>query len=58
VANIRDGLIAADPQNKATYQANAAVYIKQLAALDRSLSSVCNSIPTARLSLSMTPTPT
>lgn len=35
VANIRDGLIAADPQNKATYQANAAVYIKQLAALDR-----------------------
>ncbi len=35
VANIRDGLIAADPQNKATYQANAAVYIKQLSALDR-----------------------
>lgn len=35
VANIRDGLIAADPQNKATYQANAATYIQQLEALDR-----------------------
>lgn len=35
VANIRDGLIAADPQNKATYQANAAAYIQQLEALDR-----------------------
>jgi zinc/manganese transport system substrate-binding protein len=35
VANIRDGLIAADPQNKATYQANAGAYIKQLEALDR-----------------------
>ena len=35
LANIRDGLIAADPKNKATYQANAAAYIKQLEALDR-----------------------
>lgn len=35
VANIRDGLIAADPGNKATYQANAAAYIQQLEALDR-----------------------
>ena len=35
VANIRDGLIAANPENKATYQANAAAYIKQLEALDR-----------------------
>ena len=35
LANIRDGLIAADPENKATYQANAAAYIKQLEALDR-----------------------
>ncbi len=34
VANIRDGLIAADPQNQATYQANAAAYIQQLEALD------------------------
>lgn len=30
VINIRDGLIAADPANKATYEANAAAYIKQL----------------------------
>jgi zinc transport system substrate-binding protein len=30
VTNIRDGLIAADPGNKATYEANAAAYIKQL----------------------------
>lgn len=35
VANIRDGLIAADPKNKATYQANAANYIQQLDALDQ-----------------------
>lgn len=35
VANIRDGLIAADPENKATYQKNAASYIQQLAALDQ-----------------------
>lgn len=30
VLNIRDGLIAADPANKATYEANTAAYIKQL----------------------------
>ncbi|MBW4562961.1 MAG: metal ABC transporter substrate-binding protein [Mojavia pulchra JT2-VF2] len=30
VINIRDGLIAADPKNKATYEANAATYIKEL----------------------------
>lgn len=35
VNNIRDGLIAADPQNKATYTTNAANYIQQLQALDR-----------------------
>ena len=35
VNNIRDGLIAADPQNKAIYTTNAANYIKQLQALDR-----------------------
>ena len=34
VANIRDGLIAADPANKATYESNAAAYIKQLESLD------------------------
>ena len=35
VENIRDGLIAADPINKASYQANAGVYIQQLQELDR-----------------------
>lgn len=30
VTNIRDALIVADPANKATYEANAAAYIKQL----------------------------
>ena len=35
MTNIRDGLIASDPENKATYEANAAAYIQQLEALDR-----------------------
>lgn len=35
VANIRDGLIAANPENKATYQANATAYIQKLEALDK-----------------------
>ncbi|MBD2041982.1 zinc ABC transporter substrate-binding protein [Microcoleus sp. FACHB-672] len=34
VQNIRDGLIAADPDNKSSYQANAAAYIQQLEQLD------------------------
>ncbi len=34
VTNIRDGLIAADPANKASYEANAAAYIKQLESLN------------------------
>ncbi|MBE9012636.1 zinc ABC transporter substrate-binding protein [Pseudanabaenaceae cyanobacterium LEGE 13415] len=35
VENIRDGLIAADPDNKAKYEANAAVYLQQLAELNK-----------------------
>lgn len=35
VENIRDGLIAADPQNKTVYTSNAAKYIQQLQALDK-----------------------
>lgn len=35
VENIRDGLIAADPANKTTYQANAAAYIQQLTNLNQ-----------------------
>jgi len=34
VINIRDGLIAADPGNKAAYEANAAAYIKELESLN------------------------
>ncbi|MBD2102696.1 zinc ABC transporter substrate-binding protein [Leptolyngbya sp. FACHB-261] len=34
VENIRDGLIAADPQGRAIYTANAAAYIERLKALD------------------------
>ncbi|MBL1200051.1 MAG: zinc ABC transporter substrate-binding protein [Nostoc sp. GBBB01] len=34
VTNIRDGLIAAEPANKATYEANAAAYIKELEVLN------------------------
>jgi len=34
VENIRDGLIAADPEGEETYTANAAAYIEQLRALD------------------------
>ena len=34
VENIRDGLIAADPEGKPTYEANAAAYINQLKELD------------------------
>ncbi|MEH2425421.1 MAG: metal ABC transporter substrate-binding protein [Nostoc sp.] len=34
ITNIRDGLIAADPANKATYEANAAAYIKKLESLN------------------------
>jgi zinc transport system substrate-binding protein len=34
VANIRDGLIAANPANKAIYQANATNYIQELEKLD------------------------
>lgn len=35
VENIRDGLIAADRANKASYQANAIAYIQQLQEIDR-----------------------
>ncbi|MFN6570421.1 metal ABC transporter solute-binding protein, Zn/Mn family [Dendronalium sp. ChiSLP03b] len=34
VTNIRDGLIIADPRNQATYEANAAAYIKELESLN------------------------
>jgi zinc transport system substrate-binding protein len=38
VENIRDALVAADPEGQAIYTANAAAYIKQLQTLDQSIS--------------------
>lgn len=35
VKNIRDGLVQADPNNAATYQANADIYLKKLQELDQ-----------------------
>lgn len=45
VVNIRDGLIAADPTNKATYEANAAAYIQKLDALDNSFKQTLQKYP-------------
>ena len=48
VANIRDGLIAADPAGKATYEANAAAYLAKLDALDREVRDSVAKIPPDR----------
>lgn len=48
VENIRDGLILADPEGKATYTANAEAYITQLKALDAWIVEQVNSIPAER----------
>src|SRR5690606_24505748 len=48
VANIRDGLIAADPAGKAVYEANAAAYLDKLEALDREISETIAKIPPER----------
>jgi zinc/manganese transport system substrate-binding protein len=45
VINIRDGLIAADPANKATYEANAANYIKQLESLNNEFEQTLKKTP-------------
>nr|WP_313936319.1 metal ABC transporter substrate-binding protein [Anabaena azotica] len=45
VINIRDGLIAADPANKATYQTNAEAYIKELDNLHREFQQTLNKTP-------------
>ncbi|GAB4067380.1 metal ABC transporter substrate-binding protein [Ancylobacter sonchi] len=45
VANIRDGLIAADPAGKATYEANAAAYLARLQALDAEIKAAVARIP-------------
>jgi zinc/manganese transport system substrate-binding protein len=48
VANIRDGLIAADPAGKATYEANAAAYLEKLGALEAEVKAAIARIPADR----------
>lgn len=48
VANVRDGLIAADPSGKAIYEANAADYLAKLAALDNDIRTLIATIPPQR----------
>jgi zinc/manganese transport system substrate-binding protein len=48
VANIRDGLVAADPAGKAAYEANAAAYLAKLDALDREVRDMIAKIPPER----------
>jgi zinc transport system substrate-binding protein len=45
VINIRDGLIVANPANKATYEANSANYIKQLESLNKDFEQTLKKIP-------------
>ncbi|MBD2605780.1 zinc ABC transporter substrate-binding protein [Scytonema hofmannii FACHB-248] len=45
VINIRDGLIVADPANKATYEANTANYIKQLESLNNEFEQTLEKTP-------------
>lgn len=44
-ANIRDALIAADPEGKAAYEANASVYLAQLDALDAEVKAAIAALP-------------
>lgn len=48
VANIRDGLIAADPEGKATYEANAAAYVQKLDTLDGEIRAAWANVPAER----------
>ena len=48
VSNIRDGLIRTDPEARATYEANAAAYIEELARLDADIRRAVATIPPAR----------
>ena len=47
-ANIRDGLITADPANKADYESNYSVYLARLTALDQEIRDSVASIPPDR----------
>lgn len=48
VANIRDGLIAADPASRQVYEANADAYIRKLDALEAEVKEKVGRIPTDR----------
>jgi zinc/manganese transport system substrate-binding protein len=48
VANIRDGLIAADPAGKETYARNATAYLAQLDALEKDVRAAIAAIPKER----------
>jgi zinc/manganese transport system substrate-binding protein len=48
VANIRDGLAAADPAGKAVYDANAQAYLGKLDALEQEITTAIAAIPAAR----------
>ena len=48
VANIRDGLVAADPAGKSTYEANASAYLARLDALDSEVKDAIAKIPADR----------
>jgi zinc/manganese transport system substrate-binding protein len=48
VANIRDGLIAVDPDGKATYEANAAKYLDQITAEETAVQVALGKLPVER----------
>jgi len=48
IANIRDGLIAADPEGKAVYEANAAKYLDAIAEEDTVVRAALAALPEAR----------
>ncbi len=48
VTNIRNALIAADPANKAAYEANATAYLAKLDALDQEVKAAVAAIPADR----------
>jgi zinc/manganese transport system substrate-binding protein len=48
VANIRDGLVAADPAGKSTYEANTTAYLARLDALDMEVKRAVAAIPEDR----------
>lgn len=51
VPPVRDALIALDPEGKATYEANAAAYLEEMAALDVEVRAEVEKLPAARRKL-------